>query len=237
MLAHRVIPVVLYRGHQALKGTRFQSWRSIGHVMQQAEVYASRKVDEIIFLDIGATPEGRGPDLKLVEQITAKCFSPVTVGGGVRSVQDVRDLLKAGADKVSICTRATRVLQESASVVGSQALVAAIDVPKSRPRWEREDATEYARCLAGFGAGEILLTSIERDGTMDGYDLELVRTVSAAVDIPVIANGGCGSPDDMLQAIEVGASACAAGAMFAWTDTTPRQCAEYLNEHDVEARC
>lgn len=240
-LAHRVIPVVLYRGSTALKGQQFNSWRSIGSVIAQAEVYAARGVDEAIFLDIGATPEGRGPDLKLVEQITRACFSPVTVGGGIRSVQDVRDLLNAGADKAAICTN-YQIIPEAAEKFGAQAIVMAADcdpvgLPYVRCGREQQNSTSlYILNACLLHAGEILLTSIDREGMMAGYDLDLIRTVSQAVSIPVIANGGCGTPQHMLEAIQAGADAVAAGAMFAFTDTTPKDCARFLADNNVEVR-
>ena len=229
-------------------------------------MYQERGVDELILLDIAATPEGRGPDFKLVEELSRDLFCPLTVGGGVRSVQDVRDLLNAGADKVAVCTAVVRhnpIVREIAKVCGSQALVIAIDYlvvndsawTDTRPcvvtgcgkeaicNADSNDEymppmhpARFAQFAQEVGAGEILLTSIDRDGTGEGYDLDLIRAVSDAVSVPVIANGGCGSYEHMLQAIEAGASAVAAGAFFAWADATPREAARYLQEHGVEAR-
>lgn len=265
MLAHRVIPILLARGHQLVKGKRFESWRSVGHVLQAAKVHQARGVDELVVLDIAATPAGRGPDFDFVDRLTADCFMPITVGGGVRSVADVKRLLACGADKVAICTAlaedGTHVMRQCSEAFGSQAVVAAIDYRSERrtgfdgPRpcvivgcgrnsvtQELDDGeapmhpVEWAQACERAGAGEILLTSIDRDGTMEGYDLELVRQVSDAVSIPVIANGGCSGPDDMVAAIKAGASAVAAGALFAFTDWTPRSCAEAMAKHGVEVR-
>lgn len=224
MLAHRVIPVVLYRGHRAVKGIKFQSWRSIGHVQQQVRVYAERGCDELILLDIEATPAGRGPDFDLVSELTASLFCPVTVGGGVRSVEDVRELLRCGADKVAI-QNSKHVIRKAAEHFGAQAIVCAID---------HVDGTDWP--LEARHAGEILLTSIARDGTLAGYELHAIRWAAELSMAPVIANGGCGTYQHMVDAIEAGASAVAAGAMFAWTDATPREAAKYLAERGIEAR-
>lgn len=228
-----------------VKGKRFDSWRSVGVAAQAVRVHQARGVDEVCLLDIGATPEGRGPDLGLIEELSEVLFAPLAVGGGVRTVEHVRALLKAGADKVVIGTAAVEdphFLRNVADVVGSQAIVAALDV--------RGDY-EYGRCgtwpgVGGvisvatmyrqMGAGEILLTSIDREGTMDGYDLDLIERVATAVDIPVIAHGGCSGYEDMANAIRAGASAVAAGALFQFTDATPRAAAAYLHKHGIEAR-
>lgn len=245
MLAHRVIPALLMRGDKLVKGQRFNSWRSVGVVEQAVRVHQQRGVDEIILLDIAATPEGRGPDFAAIERLSDCCFSPLTVGGGVRGAEDVDALLRAGADKVSVCTAAHQnpVIWQAALRIGCQAIVASVDVGRSGTvrancgKFETGiDAPRYARRMEQLGAGEILLTSIDREGTMQGYDLDLIRAVSEAVSIPVIAHGGCSGPEDMLAAIRAGASACAAGALFQFTDTTPRDCAEYLKAKNVEAR-
>jgi len=246
MLARRVIPVLLARGHQLVKGERFNSWRSVGHVLQAAKIHQARGVDELIVLDIGATPERRGPDFEFIEKLTSECFMPLTVGGGVRSVEDVRWLLALGADKVAICTAAVAnpcLIAECASRFGSQAIVVAIDVSDGRVvtecngrAWYIGPPEKWAQSCEYNGAGEILLTSVDRDGTLQGYDLELVRRVSEAVSVPVIAAGGCSGYEDMRLAIEAGASAVAAGALFQFTDATPRGAAEYLAAHGIEAR-
>lgn len=246
MLAKRIIPTLLYRGSTLVKGKQFQSWRSVGHVQQAARIHAMRGVDELCCLDIGATPEGRGPDFALVEKLTDGNFCPVTVGGGVRTVEDVKMLLRAGADKVAICTGSSRLIEESASRFGSQAIVAAIDVGNvaklqmsyvrcgsSTTGWE---AVALARRYERDGAGEILLTSIDREGTMEGYDLDLIKAVSEAVSIPVIAHGGAGTYSDFHKAILAGADAVAAGAMFQFTDATPKGAAEYLAAQGIEVR-
>lgn len=241
-LATRVIPVLLQRGHTLVKGQQFNSWRSVGHAMQAVRIYQARGVDELIYLDIGATPEGRGPNFDLVAQLTAECFMPLTVGGGVRTIDDVRNLLAAGADKVTICTGGPLLISQCAPYFGSQAIVGAIDVKdgyaavRCGSRTTLQPAVAWARSCQDHGAGEILLTCIDREGTMSGYDLDLIHAVSQAVSIPVIANGGCSGYEDMYNAIQAGASAVAAGALFHFTDCTPKGAAEYLAKRGVEVR-
>lgn len=255
-LATRIIPTLLYRGDVLVKGARFDSWRSVGHVLQAARIHAARQVDELIILDIGATPEGRGPNFALVEKITDGNFTPITVGGGVRTIDDVRGLLKAGADKVAIGTEqfGATFFGTCCEKFGSQAIVAAVDVKAGKvmkrcgteianPTYLFEckyqgfvTAREWAVEAVQLGAGEILLTSIDREGTMDGYDIDLIREVSAAVDCPVIAHGGCSGYLDMLHAIQAGASAVAAGALFQFSDMTPKGAAMFLHEQAVEVR-
>lgn len=242
MLAHRVIPTLLCRGRQLIKGERFASWRSVGVAAQAVRIHQARGVDELMLLDIAATAEGRGPDLALVRELSEACFMPLSVGGGVRSVEDARALLEAGADKVVVGTGGPMVIEEIASRVGSQAVVASVDV-RDGNAWVRSGTYKTMHGAVGFasacfqhGAGEILVTSIDREGTLQGYDIELVRAVSDAVGCPVIAHGGAGTYQHMLEAIRAGASAVAAGAMFQFTDATPAGAARYLQDNGVEAR-
>lgn len=247
-LATRVIPTILCRGRQMVKGERFESWRSVGLAAQAVRIHAARGVDEVCLLDVGATAEGRGPDLALVEELSDVLFAPLAVGGGVRSVQDVKNLLRAGADKVVIGTMAfsavPNVVKQVSDAVGRQAVVASIDVRKGEAythcgrhrAGHGIGAVEYAKLLEHDGAGEILLQAIERDGAMVGYDLAIIRAVASAVDVPVIASGGCSGYADMKAAIEAGASAVAAGALFQFSDCTPKGAAHYLQAQGIEAR-
>jgi len=252
MLAKRIIPTLLCRGRQLVKGVAFDAWRSVGLAAQAVRIHQQRGVDELVLLDISATAEGRGPDLKLIEELTAKCFMPLAVGGGIRSVQDVRDLLNAGADKIvfgSAAIEAPHLISKIAFAVGSQAVAVSIDVLHGRVATRRNGRVEALDTLPGprgiadqcraaqdLGAGEILLQSVERDGTMQGYDLEMIAAVSRAVSIPVIASGGAGTYEDFHKAILAGADAVAAGAMFQFTDQTPKGAAEYLAAHNIEVR-
>lgn len=247
-LAHRIIPTFLVRGEMLVKGKQFAADRVVGHAVQAILVQAARDVDELVVLDVGATPEGRGPNLKLIERLSDKLFSPMAYGGGIRSLQDVRDVLRAGADKVVIGTAAwigTDIVRSAADVVGRQAIVVTVDVVAEREavddhragvRCMREAAPDRARWAQEQGAGEILLTSVDREGTLEGYDLELIEKVSKAVSVPVIAHGGCSGYPDMRAAIAAGASAVAAGALFQYTDATPRGAAQYLARQGVEVR-
>ena len=250
-LAHRVIPVLLTRHGHLVKGKQFNSDRIVGNAQQAAEIYQTRSVDELIVLDVAATPEQRGPDFLAMLRLTEVCFMPVTVGGGVTSVEDVRRLLAGGADKVVIGTAALKspyLIKQCAEKFGSQAVTVALDVVRSKQcnswvmttrcgaiRWSIK-AVDFADAAAELGAGELIVTNVDRDGTMRGYDLALIEEISHAVSIPVIANGGAGSYAHMHQALKAGASAVAAGAMFQWTDLTPHGASEYLAKKGWEMR-
>jgi cyclase len=245
-LAARVIPTFLVKGHMLVKGKKFAGDRVVGHAYQAIMVQAARGVDEVCLLDISATAEGRGPDLKLIEQLADGLFAPLSVGGGIRSVKDMRDVLRAGADKVVIGTGAAEVpdlVRECADIAGCQAVVVSVDVGFSNSVMIRSgktgyshDPIYYAQWAERAGAGEILLQSIDRDGTLDGYDLDLVRSVACRVGVPVIASGGCKGYDDMLLAVMGGASGVAAGALFQFTDATPKGASGYLYRRGIEAR-
>lgn len=241
MLASRVIPVLLYRGVELVKGQRFDSWRGVGSAVQAMRLYDRRKVDELIFLDVGATREGRGPNFDLIAEVADEFSCPLTVGGGIRSLEDVKTLLRSGADKVAIGTRLDLV-QSIAEEFGSQAVAVAVDYRGSEC-YSRSgslpigfNALAVAKLASNDGAGEILLNCIERDGTMQGYDLETIRAVSNGVDIPVIACGGCSGYEDMEAAFHAGASAVAAGALFAFTQATPKGACQYLRSKGVHVR-
>lgn len=240
-LAVRIIPTLLKRGEQLVKGRQFNAWRTVGLVEQAAAICGSRGVDEIILLDIDATPSGRGPDFDFIERVAPNFFTPLTVGGGVRTVEHATRILRAGADKVAIgtgCIAESTLVYDCAQHFGSQAIVVAIDVIAGRVRTlgAGPGPVGWARDLARVGAGEILLTSVDREGTMEGYDLALIQAVSEAVNIPVIAHGGCSGYPDMLAAIQAGASAVAAGALFQFTNHTPRGAAEWLAKQGIETR-
>lgn len=251
MLKIRVLPTLLFKEVGLVKGVAFDSWRRVGSAMQAIQVYNMRDVDELAFFDIAATAAGRGPDLALVDELADECFMPLTVGGGVRSVEDIGDLLRAGADKVAVNTAAVRtpeLVRQAAATFGAQCVVVSIDVrraPSGRPEvWIESgrtgtglDPAAWAQEAERRGAGEIILTSIDRDGTMSGYDLELVRSVCEAVAVPVIASGGAGCYEDLRLALTEGkASAVAAASIFHFTHQTPRAARDYLAAHGLPVR-
>jgi len=244
MLATRIIPLILHSHGLLVKGIQFQSWRTAGHALQAAKIHQMRGVDELLVLDVAATPENAHTDVELVKNITEGCFMPITAGGGVRCVHDVRTLLRNGADKVAIGAAIhteQEVIRDCAEVVGGQAIVAVIETENGHvyvpnKDWTNIHPADWAIYLQAEGAGEILLMSRDRDGTLEGYDIGTLKEVARAVTIPVVAAGGAGTYEHMHAAIEAGASAVAAGAMFMWTDQTPQRAAQYLRERGIEVR-
>jgi cyclase len=229
MIKVRVIPCLDVKDGRVVKGVQFVSLRDAGDPVEQAQAYDAAGADELMFLDIAASHEGRRPIHEVIARTAAVCFMPLSVGGGVRSVEDARGLLLAGADKVSINTAAVEdpdLLSRCADAFGSQAVVAAVDAKQVEPgRWRvftyggRKDtgldAVEYAALAVQKGAGEILLTSMDRDGAKNGYDIGLLKGVTAAVGVPVIASGGAGNAQHMVEAVREGhADAVLAASIF-----------------------
>ena len=235
MLAHRIIPTILMKKRQQVKGIAFSADRVVGNAMQAAKVYAMRSVDEILMLDVTATKEKREPDYDMIAELTKTAFTPVTVGGGISEISHVQKLLDAGADRVSLGFDKHPLIREISEKYGSQCVAVTLDIGNHEET--ATDAMMEASKLQECGAGEIILQSVLRDGTMSGYDLELINDVCAMVDIPVVASGGCSGYLDMENALEAGAQAVAAGALYLFTDCTPRKAAEYLNLRNVEVRC
>lgn len=236
MLAKRVIPTVLVRGKTAYKGPGFGAacTRSVGSAMAICRTHARRGVDELLILDIGATPEGRGPDLELVSELSAEIFIPVTVGGGVKTLADIDALLRAGADKVAIGAGYREnhdFIDEAADRFGAQAIVAIVETNSSL-------SGTVENFVIPRGAGEIVLQCRDLDGAMTGYDFGLLRFLANLDDFerPLIVSGGCSGPADMLAAIRAGADGCAAGALFQFTDIRPKDCSEYLRANGIEVR-
>lgn len=234
MLAKRIIPCLDIRDGRIVKGIHFVDLRDAGDPVEQARIYDAAGADELVFLDISATPEGRATVVEVVRRVADQVFMPLAVGGGIRSVEDMRRLLLAGADKVSVNSAAVRnpaLLGQGAELFGSQCIVLAIDARRTaqgrtvQSRWEvfidggrtptGLDAVEWAARGVALGAGEILLTSMDRDGTLAGYDLELTRAVVAAVNVPVIASGGAGKARDFADVLTTGqADAALAASLF-----------------------
>lgn len=251
MLKVRVIPCLDVKDGRVVKGVNFVSLRDAGDPVEQAMIYDAQGADEVCFLDIAASHENRGILLEVVRRTAEKCFMPLTVGGGVRTLENIRALLLAGADKVSINTEAMRrpeFVGEAARKFGSQCIVAAVDAKQIAPgRFEifthggrnatGIDAVAHAAKLADYGAGEILLTSMDRDGTRSGYDLALTRAVSAAVKVPVVASGGVGSLDDLVAGVREGhASAVLAASIFHYGEATIGKAKEKLAGAGIPVR-
>jgi cyclase len=255
MLKIRVVPCLDVKDGRIVKGVQFADLIDAGDPVEAAKAYDAAGADELCFLDIAASVEQRGTLLDIVARTAQACFMPVTVGGGVRDVHDVRALMLAGADKVSINTAAVHdrsVVARSADKFGAQAIVVAVDAkqvsgPGEVLRWEifthggrnptGLDAVDYAREVAALGAGEILLTSMDRDGTKDGYDLALTRAISDAVPVPVVASGGVGSLDHLVDGVvKGGASAVLAASIFHFGTFTIAQAKQYMADAGVAVR-
>lgn len=235
MLKVRVIPTLLWKQFGLVKGAGFNSWRRVGPVLPAIKVYNQREVDEMVLVDIVAHQSDDDPDFESIDEFGQDCFVPLTVGGGIARIEQVQRLLRAGADKVSVNTAAysrPELVTEIAKRHGVQSVVASIDVRKQDGGWTcyshagqqptGREVAAWARELEDRGAGEILITSIERDGTMQGYDLALIEAVVRSVSIPVIASGGAGNYQHMVDAvIHAGASAVAAASIFHFTEQTP----------------
>jgi cyclase len=251
MLKIRVMPTMLYKGYSLVKGRGFDSWRRTGSLMQTVKVYNMREVDELVFLDISATAQGREPDYALIDDFADDCFMPLTVGGGIRTIEQVGKLLAVGADKVAINTAAVEtpmLINQIAQRYGAQCCVVSIDF--RRPNGGKPevftisgakptglDPVVFAKECAARGAGEILLTSIERDGNFEGYDVETVHNVSESVRIPVIASGGCGNYEHMAEVLLKGkASAVAAASIFHFTEQTPLEAKRFLSAKGFRVR-
>jgi cyclase len=249
-LAKRVIPCLDVAAGRVVKGVNFVALRDAGDPVEIAARYDGEGADELAFLDITASSDEREVLLHVVEAVASRVFIPLTVGGGVRRVEDVRRLLNAGADKVSINTAAVlnpELVREASGIVGCQCIVVAIDAKKRGAAWEvfthggrratGLDALDWARRMQAAGAGEILLTSMDRDGTRDGFDLPLTRAVADAVGVPVIASGGVGALEHMAEGVlEGGADAVLAASVFHFGDFSVRQAKEHMRARGIEVR-
>ena len=255
MLAKRIIPCLDVDAGRVVKGVQFVDIRDAGDPVEVARRYDEQGADEITFLDITATSDQRDTIVHVVEEVASQVFIPLTVGGGIRTVDDIRKMLIAGADKVGINSAAVKrpeFVKEAADRVGSQCIVLSIDAKRvsgeNEPsRWEifthggRKgtgiDAVEWAKRMTEYGAGEILLTSMDRDGTRDGFDLELTRTICEAVDVPVIASGGVGNLDHLAEGVTEGkADAVLAASIFHFGDYTVQQAKEHMAARGIEVR-
>jgi cyclase len=254
VLTKRIIPCLDVKGGRVVKGMSFINLRDAGDPVELASFYSGGGADELVFLDITATPEGRQTMAGVVERISEQVFIPLTVGGGLRTIADMRTILMAGADKVSINTAAVlnpSLISEGAAKLGSQCIVVAIDAKRvgnnKNPAWEVYiysgqkptgiDALDWAKRVVELGAGEIMLTSIDADGYRAGYDIELTRAISEAVSVPVIASGGAGTLEDLYQALVLGkADAVLAASIFHYGTYSIREAKEYLAERGIPIR-
>jgi cyclase len=251
MLKVRVIPTLLWKNFGLVKGVAFDSWRRVGSVLPAIKVYNAREVDELILLDITATLDVREPDYESISDFADECFVPFTIGGGIQNTEQIYKLLRSGADKVCINSAAysnPRLINDAAQRFGSQCVTVSIDArciekgvykcfSHSGTRPVNCSPVDWAREVVDRGAGEVLITSMDMDGTMLGYDLELIAQVVHSVNVPVIASGGAGNFEDMRRAIqEAGASALAAASMFHFTEQTPLEVKKYLSEAGIAVR-
>lgn len=250
MLTKRIIPCLDVKDGKVVKGINFQGLRDIGHPPDMATAYEKQGADEITFLDIAATLESRKTILDLVSETASKLFVPLTVGGGIRTVEDMRNALNAGADKVSVNSAAVsnpEMLTECAESFGKQCVVCAIDVKERDGHWEVVthggtkftgiDAIEWAQKVEDLGAGEILLTSMDADGVKTGYDIKVTAAIADAVGIPVIASGGCGSKEHILEVFsQTNVSAALAASIFHYGDCTVAEVKDYLRDNGIVVR-
>lgn len=251
MLKARIIPTILWKDMGIVKGVSFDSWRRVGSILPAIKVYNTRQVDELIILDITATDQDREPDYDVIDELADECFVPLTVGGGVKEVDHIKKLLRAGADKVTInssCYSHPEIVSKGADLFGAQCIVVSIDVmkhPDGRYECYRnsgkiatgKDPVAWAQEMALRGAGELLVTSIPNDGTMTGYDLELIKSIASTVNVPVIASGGASNYEDMYKALtNANASAVAAASIFHFTEQTPLEAKRYLGSKGIQVR-
>lgn len=251
MLKTRIIPCLDIKDGRVVKGVNFVGLTDAGDPVEIAKAYNAQGADELCFLDITASSDNRGTIYDLAARTAEQCFMPLTVGGGVRKPEDVRKLLLAGADKVSFNTAAVNdrdIVNQSANIFGNQCIVVAIDAKTVAPnKWEifthggrnatGIDAIEFARDMASRGAGEILLTSMDKDGTKSGYNLELTRAISEAVSVPVIASGGVGGLQDLVDGVNIGkASAVLAASIFHFGTFTIKQARDYMASNGINVR-
>ena len=250
MLKNRIIPCLDVKNGRVVKGINFIDLKDAGDPVEQAKIYSDGGADEICFLDITASNENRDTIYEVVKKTSKKCFVPLTVGGGVRGTEDINKLLNCGADKVSINTAAVlnpEVIIESSKRFGSQCIVVALDAKKNDDKWEvfthggrnktEIDAIEFAKKMEDSGAGELLVTSMDRDGTQVGYDIDLMSKISSNINIPVIASGGVGNLDHLVEGIKLGkASAVLAASIFHYGKHSVKEAKEYLDSKGIPVR-
>jgi cyclase len=250
MLKNRIIPCLDVKNGRVVKGINFMGLKDAGDPVEQAKIYSDGGADEICFLDITASNENRNTIYDVVEKTAKKCFVPLTVGGGVRSVEDIKKLLNCGADKVSINTAAVKnpnIIKDSSKKFGSQCIVVAIDAKKKGNSWEifthggqnnsGIKALDFAKQMQDYGAGELLVTSMDKDGTQVGFDISLILEISSNINIPIIASGGVGNLDHLVEGIKLGkASAVLAASIFHYGKYSIKEAKEYLASNNIPVR-
>lgn len=248
MLKHRIIPCVLLKDWQLVKSIGFKSFRTIGHPTSTARIYNARNVDELIVLDIDASLEEEDINTEIIRDIADECFMPLTIGGGIRSIDDIYMVLNSGADKIAINTKALEDLgfiRKASSLFGSQCIVCSIDIKKIDGVYKVYNKSkgilelnplDLAKEYQAYGAGEILLTSVDYEGSTLGYDIELIQLFKDELEIPIILNGGMGKPQDAVEAIQNGADAVAAAYIFHFSQFTPDDIKNTLYENDIAVR-
>lgn len=250
MLKIRIIPTILYDEFKMVKGINFNSWRTVGNIIQAIRIYKIRQVDELILLDISATNKNKEINLDLIKDISEDSFMPLTFGGGIKNIEQISNIIKNGADKVSINSAATNNLEliyNASRDFGSQCIVVSIDYKiennqiviysNSGTKKTNLNILDYIKNLEEAGAGEILLNSIDKEGTMSGYDIKTIKLITENSGIPIIASGGCGKPKDMLDLVKKAEiSGMAAASIFHFTHNTPNNIKEYLQENAIPVR-
>ncbi len=251
MLKKRLIPSLLFNGYSLVKSIQFSNLRILGNPIQAVKVYNAREVDELVFLDIGATVNNRGPLFDVIHDVAEECFMPLTIGGGIDTLAQIRQILQIGSDKVALNSNAFKnpsLIAEAANKFGKQAIVISVDVKRlSSGKYEIRinggkkstgmDAVAWCKEIERLGAGEIFLTSIDRDGKMKGYDIELLYSISKTTAIPVIASGGAGKPKDFIRAIKEGnIDAVSAASIFHYTHYTPQMIKQHMASEGIIVR-
>ena len=248
MLKHRVIPCVLLKDWQLVKSIGFKSYRTIGHPTSTARIYNARNVDELIVLDIDASLNNEDINIETITDIAEECFMPLTIGGGIRTIEDIYKVLNSGADKVAINTIALENLEfikKASNIFGSQCIVCSIDVKEIDGKYKvfHKDKgvldinpLDLAKQYQEYGAGEILLTSVDREGSTNGYDIKLIKLFKDKLEIPIILNGGMGRPEHAVEAIKNGADAIAAAYIFHFSQYTPNDIKQKLQENNLNTR-
>lgn len=248
MLKHRIIPCVLLKDWQLVKSIGFKSFRTIGHPTSTARIYNARNVDELIVLDIDASNNNEDINIEIIADIANECFMPLTIGGGIKTINDIQQVLNAGADKISLNSKALKdvnFIKKASSIFGSQCIVCSIDVKKIAGKYRVFSKKNgiidicplaLAKKYQNYGAGEILLTSVDAEGSNLGYDIGLIKLFKNQLKIPIILNGGMGKPNDAIEAIQNGADAIAAAYIFHFSQWTPNDIKQALFEYNIPVR-